>query len=86
MNKFITEITKLGSLENLIVILILFVNIILMFLPVKIRRSLLFDIAITNFSKYSYIVCATCLVIIIISIIRFKINREKSKRNKKYFS
>ncbi len=83
MNKFISYITKWGTIANKFVICILVVNYFTIDSKDS-RRTIFFNTSIVEFCKYSSIICSTCLIIIIISIIRHKINRRIAKRNKKY--
>lgn len=86
MNKLVNYLTEWGSNANKIVISIFLVNTILILIPSKIRRAIFFHTSLLGFGKYSFIIGASCLLIIIISIVKLRISRERSKRNRKYFS
>jgi len=86
MNKFIDQLTEWGSVMNKIVISILFVNCLLILFPGNIKQAIFFNTSRVNFSKYSFIICFACALIIIISVVKRKIKDAKSKKNKKYYS
>lgn len=85
MRNLLNNIFQWKQSANIAVICILLVNIILLLIPHNWVKEIILNTSISEFNKYSIIIICSCALIIIVSLIRYKIQRSIKRKNRKFY-